>query len=124
MQEEWIGVDLDGTLAEWHEGDSVYTIGPPVTLMLQRVKFWIDHKIEVKIVTARVAASGKENNEKIVDSAQFAQRQRKMIQDWCVLHIGYSLEVRSDKDFRMVELWDDRAIQIIPNTGQRVDGKL
>ena len=27
------------------------------------------------------------------------------------------------KDYGMVELWDDRAVQVKPNTGERVDGK-
>jgi len=28
-----------------------------------------------------------------------------------------------EKDLNMIELWDDRAIQLIKNTGQRADGK-
>jgi hypothetical protein len=27
------------------------------------------------------------------------------------------------KDRGMIELWDDRAVQVIENTGERVDGK-
>jgi hypothetical protein len=29
----------------------------------------------------------------------------------------------SKKDYAMHELWDDRAVQVIPNTGVRADGK-
>lgn len=29
----------------------------------------------------------------------------------------------SGGDFAMVELWDDRCVQVIPNTGKRADGK-
>ena len=44
------------------------------------------------------------------------------IQDWTQKHIGERLEVTNQKDYSMVELWDDRAIQVIPNKGIRVDG--
>ena len=50
----WIGVDLDGTLAQyggWNGG----LIGDPVPLMLQRVKEWIADGKDVRIMTARVA---------------------------------------------------------------------
>ncbi len=32
-------------------------------------------------------------------------------------HIGKELEITNVKDFGMIELWDDRAVQVIPNTG-------
>jgi hypothetical protein len=44
------------------------------------------------------------------------------IEAWCVEHIGVVLPVTNVKDFGMIELWDDRAVQVVPNTGQRVDG--
>ena len=47
---------------------------------------------------------------------------RAPINDWCVLHLGETLQITNIKDFGMVELWDDRAVQVIPNTGERVDG--
>ena len=28
-----------------------------------------------------------------------------------------------EKDFRMIQLWDDRCVQVIPNTGLRADGE-
>ena len=33
------------------------------------------------------------------------------------------LEITNVKDFYMIELWDDRVVQVVPNSGQRVDGK-
>jgi hypothetical protein len=33
------------------------------------------------------------------------------------------LPVTNCKDLNMVELWDDRAVQVVPNTGQRADGQ-
>ena len=40
---------------------------------------------------------------------------------WCQAHLGRVLPVTCVKDFGMVELWDDRAVQVVPNDGRRVD---
>jgi len=45
------------------------------------------------------------------------------IHQWCILHIGKQLRITCKKDYKMIELWDDRAVQVIPNTGKRADGK-
>ena len=105
----WIGVDLDGTLAKyngWNNGE----IGEPVPLMVKRVKGWIAEGVIVKIFTARISIE--EDRDLVVEK----------IQDWTQKHIGERLEVTNQKDYSMVELWDDRAIQVIPNKGIRVDG--
>lgn len=106
----WIGVDLDGTLAYWEPGqewDGI-SIGAPIPLMVARVKDWLLHGIEVRIVTARVAGG---------DSRTDAERQRREIVEWCMKHIGYALPVTASKDFQMIELWDDRAVRVETNTG-------
>lgn len=118
----WIGVDLDGTLAKyegWNGG-----IGDPIPLMVERVKKWIAEGVEVRIFTARVgfgAGYSAESNRS--DDENFANEQRALIEAWCEKHIGKKLPVTAVKDFRMIELWDDRAIQVVLNTGVRVDGK-
>lgn len=109
----WIGVDLDGTLAVYGVWDG--GIGEPIPLMVERVKKWLADGVEVKIFTARVCFSGDE---------KFMLEQMNLIESWCEKHIGQKLQVTATKDFRMIELWDDRAIQIIPNTGKRADGQL
>ena len=119
----WIGVDLDGTLAEYH-GWNGGEIGAPVPLMVERVKKWLAEGVTVKIMTARVSILGGysvESNK--TANSDFAKEQTKLIQDWCLEHIGSVIEVTYCKDFLMIELWDDRAIQIIPNTGRRADGR-
>lgn len=103
----WIGVDLDGTLAEYHGWVGEDSIGDPVPAMIERVKKWLADGVTVKIFTARVC---------IPD----AQRQIEVIQDWCEKHIGQRLEVTNIKDFGMFELWDDRCVQVQMNTGKRV----
>lgn len=113
----WIGVDLDGTLSRYEHGDGVDSIGAPVPAMVQRIREWLNGGIHVRIVTARVGACQAYNDEGVQDTTEFAAKQRKMIEERCYNHIGISLPVTCSKDFEMIELWDDRAIQVIPNTG-------
>lgn len=114
----WIGVDLDGTLAEyygWKGGDH---IGAPVPMMVARVKRWLEEGIEVRIFTARVCVVDAVSGESGLTATQeFADQQRALIEAWCKEHIGQKLKVTAQKDFAMVELWDDRAIPVIMNTG-------
>jgi hypothetical protein len=113
----WIGVDLDGTLAEYHTGDGIDTIGPPIGAMVMRVQGWLARGREVRIMTARVSPASRG------DSATAIAEQRQKIADWTQEHIGVALLATCEKDFGMIELWDDRAVQVIPNTGARADGE-
>lgn len=105
----WIGVDLDGTLAEYH-GWNGGAIGDPIPRMADRVRQWLKRGQIVKIFTARVWSDG--------DGAIARE-----IQDWTEKHFGVRLPVTCMKDYSMCELWDDRAVQVIPNTGMRADGQ-
>lgn len=102
----WIGVDLDGTLAAYDGWKGEEHIGPPVPRMLERVRRWVEQGRTVKIFTARVC---EEESGGPVTAA---------IQSWCVRHLGYTLEVTCRKDYQMIELWDDRCVQVVPNTGR------
>lgn len=108
----WIGVDLDGTLAHYDIWRGEGHVGQPVPAMLERVKNWVAQGLEVKIFTARV--SGGEEEKAYCT---------KIIHMWCQKHGLPALEVTNVKDFRMIQLWDDRAIQVVPNTGERADGR-
>lgn len=116
----WIGVDLDGTLAEWQAESSVHEIGPPIPAMTQRVLNWCNAGQDVRIFTARVGVCGETSHEGTADQA-FADYQRRLIQDWCQAHLGRVLPVTATKDFRMIELWDDRCKQVISNRGVTVE---
>lgn len=106
----WIGVDLDSTLAHYTEFTCETVIGPPVPLMVARVKQWLKEGADVRIFTARIANAT--DKEAVIHA----------IQSWCILHIGRQLRVTNKKDHKMKELWDDRAVRVIPNTGKRADG--
>lgn len=112
----WIGVDLDGTLAHY-DGWNGGAIGEPVPAMLRRVEDWLAMGREVRVFTARVAATGKRKASGEVDSQEFADAQRRLIQDWTEKHLGVRLQVTAVKDFACVELWDDRAVGVKLNEG-------
>lgn len=112
----WIGVDLDGTLAQYEGWQGAHHIGEPVPLMLDRVKQWIGEGRDVRIVTARVSHDG--SAARMLE----AQMSTVLIMDWCARNLGTPLPVTCTKDYAMVELWDDRAVQVVANTGIRADG--
>jgi len=102
----WIGVDLDGTLAEYDHWRGSEHIGAPVSLMVERVKGWLSEGKDVRIFTARVSSNNPEREASLV-----------AIKGWLREHIGTELPVTAEKDYFMVELWDDRCVQVVPNTG-------
>ncbi len=106
----WIGVDLDGTLAHYDGFVGGTVIGKPIPLMVERVKRWLEEGREVRIFTARISHEDPDDK-RLIEIA---------IKRWCVLHLGEALAVTNVKDFGMVELYDDRAVQVIPNTGELV----
>lgn len=101
MHGGWIGVDLDATLAKydgWNGGE----IGEPIEPMMQRVQYWLAGGTEVRIMTARADRP----------------EQVTKVQDWLESHGLPRLAVTNKKDFKMIELWDDRAVTVEPNTGR------
>jgi len=104
----YIAVDLDGTLAEYHGWDGG-KIGKAIPKMLDRVKKWIADGQEVRIMTTRVSTINLGYSESI--------------EDWLEENGIGGLKITSEKDTEMITLYDDRCVQIVPNTGERVDGK-
>ena len=103
----WTGVDLDGTLAYYDGWKGSSYIGEPVAKMVDRVIKWVKKGRNVKIFTARVS-------EPDYDEA--------VIQAW-LEKVGIGrLPVTNVKDMHMIELWDDRCVQVIKNTGERLVG--
>jgi len=105
----YIAVDLDGTLAHY-EGWDGGKIGEPIPLMVERVKGWLQEGKDVRIFTARVAGLTEASDGKIIVE----------ISDWCEKHIGQRLPITCEKDFGMIELWDDRCKQVERNTGELI----
>ncbi len=100
----WIACDLDGTLAYYDGLKGPEYIGKPIPLMLERVQRWLEMGYTVKIFTARASDP----------------KQIPIIQKW-LAEVGLpELEITNVKDYQMQTLWDDRCIQVIPNTGLAV----
>ena len=108
----WIGIDLDGTIAEYHgwNGDTTQVnIGAPIPAMIERVKKFLAAGYKVKIFTARVCDCGDHNT---------IAAQREAIERWCEAHVGQRLEVTNVKDYAMIVLYDDRCVRVEMNTGR------
>jgi hypothetical protein len=105
----WIGVDLDGTLARYDGWKGIEHVGEPIPAMLNRVKKWLAEGREVKIFTARMACEGDTRREVI-----------QAIHDWCVRNGLPKLQITNVKDFAMIELYDDRCVQVEMNTGRLI----
>lgn len=105
----WIGVDLDGTLAQytgWNGPSRDFNhIGEPIPEMAKRVHDWINRGIEVRIFTARASVP----------------EYIPPIRLWLEKYFGEKaalIGITNVKDFGMVELWDDLSIRVIHNTGR------
>ncbi len=101
---QWTGVDLDGTLAFHEPGDSIAEIGEPVPAMIERVRQMINNGERIKIFTARACDPG----------------QAALIRKWLKRQGLPDLEITNTKDYNMVRLFDDRAIQVEANTGRLI----
>ena len=100
----WIGVDLDGTLAEYG-GWKDQKIGLVVEPIRDLILDWLEEgECDVKIFTARLT---------MVEPKTIINE----IQDWLEENGMPRLEVTNVKDHYMVELYDDRAVQVEFNTG-------
>ena len=104
LSQEWIGVDLDGTLARSDRNLSLARVGEPVPKMLGLVKSMVNNGVKAKIFTARAGDSN----------------QVQLVKAWLVKNGLPNLEVTNVKDYDMIRLYDDRAVQVIANTGEIV----
>ena len=133
MGKGWYGFDLDGTLAKYNGWKGIDHIGEPVKPMVELIKRMHDEGKVVKIVTARVAPRKLEDGtvgEQFTwltprpssdPDARYTATQ--YILDWCeeVAHLGFLPEIVYQKDHLMIELYDDRAKQVVPNEGWLVE---
>lgn len=99
--EEWIGIDLDGTLAFYDEWRGIEHIGKPILEMVEFVKDLVSQKKNIKIFTARAS------NVKTIP----------FIHKWLKENDLPKFEVTNVKDFGMIMLYDDRCTQVVTNSG-------
>ena len=103
----WVGVDADKTLFEYNSGSfRVDIFGKPIPQMVARIRMHIEDGDEVRLFTARVA------------DPDWESRGKKAWEQISQYLFGTVLEATNIKDYEMVLLYDDKAVQIIPNTGE------
>lgn len=121
----WIGVDLDGTLAHYPPEEG-HDIGAPIPVMVERVVKHLIAGWKVKIFTARVAPPLPHRAliaEVAIISEWWGDTLTDYLKDFSIEDdvlpkIMLPLTVTATKDFGMVVLYDDRVIQVEPNTGR------
>ncbi len=136
----WIGVDFDGTLAQYGGWVNAEHCGEPIPAMVERVIAWRAKGMEVRIFTARIWPLNRvfmpddalpprqarwplnlqEDGKYVTGREHAASLAVEALRQWCRQHIGGVLPITNVKDYGMIELWDDRAVQVRPNTGERV----
>ena len=144
----WYGFDLDGTLAKYDGWKGIDHIGEPVKPMVDLIKKMHEDGKVVKILTARVAPRSaaeykyreKCNPPEYTETADFSWfpvnaktwiknmylgldtwGAREFIIDWCLKNLGFLPEITHEKDHLMLELYDDRVKQVVPNEGLLVE---
>lgn len=116
----WIGVDFDGTLAQYDGWRGPDFVGEPVPEMLKMVRQWVAEGRDVRIFTARVSDVYFEVGNGFSHTPENAAQQERLIREWCKKYIGVELPVTFKKDLQMEVLFDDRAVQVEYNTGRLV----
>ena len=104
----WVGFDLDGTLAEYHTFVSPTHIGEPIQPIVEKLNWYLDQGMNVKIFTARLSEEDPMIRLEILQA----------IDAWTTKVFGKALPVTCIKDYGMIRLYDDRAVQVETNTGR------
>lgn len=101
-------VDFDGTLVKHTKYEGPDSIGEPIEPMVERVKGWLEKGQQVRIFTARVSEQ---------NGPEDALLNEVAIKSWCLEHLGKYLPVTNKKSYDTIEIWDDRAVGLVTNTG-------
>lgn len=102
----WIGVDADKTLFVYDHWHDIGHFGPPIPKMVARVKQHLDEGTEVRLFSARVS------------DPEWEPRGREAWERLSQQLFGTPLSATDKKDYGMILLYDDRAVQVQENTGE------
>lgn len=145
--EGWYGFDLDGTLAVYDKWKGIENIGDPIVPMVKLVKKMHDEGKRVKILTARVSPRSNPETKpnpygddyrkdfsendlslKTIKRCPWLTKAEwtaaDFVRDWCDDNLDFVPEITHEKDHLMLELYDDRVKQVVPNEGLIVDDLL
>lgn len=108
-------VDFDATLAHYDHWRGAADLGAPVSEMVKKVKAWRAAGEEVFLFTARVNPGDDTFKEGLQATMSYLS-----IAEWSKKNLGEILPITHEKSKRFTAIHDDRADQIIPNTGVSV----
>jgi hypothetical protein len=127
----WYGWDFDRTLVKYDRWRGADHYGENIQAAVDALIQHLDKGDNVKIFTARIhpilsvslysqmsVASGTSTGEFLV-----GQEAVRAVQRWCMSNLGHPLEITCVKDARCIAIYDDIAIQVVPNEGRRADGQ-
>jgi hypothetical protein len=115
MPKQVHAVDFDATLAEYDHWRGPDHLGSPIAEMVKRIKAWRAAGEEVFIFTARVNPGDDTFKEAMNATLSYLS-----IAAWSKANLGEILPITHEKSKRFTVFHDDRADQIIPNTGVSV----
>lgn len=105
---KWLAVDLDGTLAHYDGWKGIGNIGDPIKGIAEAIKARREAGWGIAIFTARVS---EQHEQEAAEESIWA---------W-LDHHGIEVDgITCIKHKHFIEFWDDRAIQVIKNTGEFV----
>lgn len=107
--------DLDGTLAKYDGWKGWQHIGEPVKRMVDLAKKFHANGEEVRIITARLSPASVPPGTKPGEGT--LEDDRRVITEWCKKHLGFVPSMSCEKDALMIDMYDDRCKQVIPNEG-------
>ena len=121
----WIGVDLDGTLATYDKWVAPDVIGQPIKPICDLVRKLLAEGEDVRIFTARAWPLGctEQYLEGYEDRVEGAVIATQAIDRFCQQEFGKTLPITCCKDYGCLYIIDDRAKQVIPNTGTLLEDK-
>lgn len=103
----WIAVDADKTLFEYDSGKfRVDVFGRPIPLMVARVRMHLENDEEVRLFTARVA------------DPEWESKGKPAWEQLSQYLFGTVLKATNVKDYELYLIYDDKAVQVVPNTGE------
>lgn len=134
----WVGYDFDGTMSYYNANEFSHTeFGNPIKPIIDLVLRDLKRGQHVRVFTARVhpldkcilpneyvgMAQERKNNKATFVSPTASLEELDAIagivamRRWCIANIGLVLPITNIKDYRMVKLYDDRAVQVVHNEG-------
>jgi hypothetical protein len=109
-----IALDLDRTLATFHSGQDLNTVGEPILPMVKNVKKWLKLGYNVTIFTARVSTHFKKGGKR---GPAFIESQKRLITNFLVENGLPALDITANKSPNFTHFVDDKAVRSIPNEG-------